>query len=113
MCKQPADDGWLGRGFLFFLLACISGLWFTCSSSFLRRIAPAFPSSGLQFCHALYLFLSTAVSLHNYRDTLSATAKWCNHLFVPRGLYGFSTLSKVQSGRILQSQEDDHLTGNC
>jgi hypothetical protein len=57
----------------------------------------------------------TTVTIHGVLAShlASAMAKWCNHLFVPRGLYGFSTLSKVQSGRILQSQEDDHLTGNC
>ena len=47
VCKQPADDGWLGRDFLFILLACVSCFLFICSSSFLRRIAPALTSSFL------------------------------------------------------------------
>jgi hypothetical protein len=43
---------------------------FTCSSSLLRRVAPALTSSSLECCHAFSFFLATAVSLHNYRDGL-------------------------------------------
>ncbi len=77
VCKQPADNGWLGRAFCFscWPATLVSGSWSLvhllffisqsdCSRSYLFHFGVLSRAS---------LFLSTAVSLHNYRDGLFFT----------------------------------------